>query len=38
MNVIEAALRDLLLLEPRVFEDERGHFFESYNKNTAWKT
>ena len=32
MKVIETALPDVLLLEPRVFEDERGHFFESYNK------
>ncbi len=34
MKVIETALPDVLLLEPRVFEDERGHFFESYNKKT----
>ncbi|MHB1513711.1 hypothetical protein [Acidiferrobacter sp.] len=27
MKVIETALPDVLLLEPRVFEDERGHFF-----------
>lgn len=23
---------DLIIFEPRVFEDERGHFFESYNQ------
>ncbi len=34
MKVIETALPDVLLLEPRVFEDERGYFFESYNKKT----
>ena len=34
MKVIETALPDVLLFEPRVFEDERGHFFESYNKKT----
>ena len=34
MKVIETALPDVLLLEPRIFEDERGHFFESYNKKT----
>ena len=34
MKVIETALPDVLLLEPRVIEDERGHFFESYNKKT----
>ncbi len=26
------ALREVLLLEPRVFADARGHFFESYNR------
>jgi len=25
---------DLALIHPRVFEDERGYFFESFNKNT----
>jgi dTDP-4-dehydrorhamnose 3,5-epimerase len=25
------ALPDVLILEPRVFEDDRGHFFESFN-------
>jgi dTDP-4-dehydrorhamnose 3,5-epimerase len=32
MKVIETALPDVLWLEPRVFEDGRGYFFESYNK------
>ncbi len=31
MNVIPTALPDLLLIEPRVFGDERGFFFESFN-------
>jgi dTDP-4-dehydrorhamnose 3,5-epimerase len=26
---------DLLIFEPKVFEDARGYFFESYNKNTC---
>ncbi len=34
MKVIETAIPDVLLLEPRVFEDERGYFFESYNRKT----
>ena len=34
MKVIETALPDVLLLEPRVFEDDRGYFFESYNRKT----
>ena len=31
MNVIPTELPDVLLLEPRVFGDERGFFFESFN-------
>ena len=31
MNVIETALPGVLVLEPRVFEDERGFFMESWN-------
>lgn len=32
MNVIETALPGVLILEPRVFGDERGFFMESYNE------
>ncbi|MBI4206955.1 MAG: dTDP-4-dehydrorhamnose 3,5-epimerase [Betaproteobacteria bacterium] len=32
MNVIKTGLADVLILEPRVFGDERGFFFESYNE------
>src|SRR5471030_1847426 len=31
MNVISTPLEGLLVLEPRVFGDDRGFFFESYN-------
>ncbi|WP_071809261.1 dTDP-4-dehydrorhamnose 3,5-epimerase [Franconibacter pulveris] len=31
MNVIETTLPDVLILEPKVFSDERGFFFESFN-------
>jgi dTDP-4-dehydrorhamnose 3,5-epimerase len=31
MNVITTPLEGLLVLEPRVFGDDRGFFFESYN-------
>lgn len=31
MNVIKTAIPDLLILEPKVFGDERGFFFESFN-------
>ena len=32
MKVTPTALPDVLLLEPRVFSDDRGFFFESWNK------
>lgn len=32
MNVIETEIPDLLIIEPQVFEDERGFFVETYNK------
>ena len=31
MKVAATAIPDVLLIEPRVFEDARGHFFESWN-------
>lgn len=31
MNVIQTTIPDLLILEPRVFGDERGFFMESFN-------
>jgi dTDP-4-dehydrorhamnose 3,5-epimerase len=31
MNVIETALPGVLIIEPKVYEDDRGHFFESFN-------
>lgn len=32
MNVIKTAIPDILLLEPKVFGDDRGFFYESYNR------
>lgn len=32
MNVIETGLSGVLILEPKVFGDERGFFMESYNR------
>jgi dTDP-4-dehydrorhamnose 3,5-epimerase len=29
--VTPAAIHDVLLLEPKVFSDDRGYFFESFN-------
>jgi dTDP-4-dehydrorhamnose 3,5-epimerase len=33
MEVIETKLKGVLVLKPKIFEDERGYFFESYNQN-----
>ncbi len=32
MKVIETGIEGVLILEPRVFEDSRGYFFESFNQ------
>ena len=32
MNIIETGLPGLVVIEPRVFEDDRGYFFESYQQ------
>ena len=32
MNVIKSSIPDVLILEPKVFGDERGFFYESYNE------
>ena len=34
MKVIETALPGVLILDPKVFGDARGFFYESYNKNS----
>ncbi len=31
MKIIKTAIPDVLIIEPRVFTDERGFFFESFN-------
>lgn len=33
MEIVEKVLTDAFVLKPRVFEDERGYFYESFNKN-----
>ncbi len=33
MPFIETPFPGLLIFEPRIFEDSRGYFFESYNRN-----
>jgi dTDP-4-dehydrorhamnose 3,5-epimerase len=37
LQVIRTTLNDVLLLEPKVFGDERGFFLESYNEATFAK-
>jgi len=32
MKIIKTPIEDLLVIQPAVFEDARGYFFESYNK------
>jgi len=34
MNVVQTALPGVVILEPKVFGDERGFFFESFNPRT----
>jgi dTDP-4-dehydrorhamnose 3,5-epimerase len=34
VNITPTKLADLLVIEPRVFEDERGSFLESWNRET----
>lgn len=33
MEIIQTGFEDLVILKPRIFEDNRGYFFESYNQN-----
>ncbi len=37
MEVIETHIKDLLIIKPKVFEDARGYFFESYNEGVFKK-
>jgi len=34
MNLKPTPIKDLIIIEPTVFEDARGYFFEAYNQNT----
>ena len=38
MNVIQTAIPDVLIIEPRVFADARGFFFESFNQKRWQET
>ena len=33
MKVVQTSIKDLVIIEPEIFYDSRGYFFESYNQN-----
>jgi len=33
MEIINTTIKDLFIIQPKVFADDRGYFFESYNKS-----
>jgi len=37
MPFLETPIKDLWLFEPRIFEDNRGYFYESFNQNEFTK-
>lgn len=37
MQIIKTEIEDLIIINPEVFEDERGYFFESWNKESFKK-
>ena len=37
MNVIRTEIEDVLIVEPKVFGDARGYFFESWNQEVYEK-
>lgn len=38
MNFKKTGIEGLIVIEPKIFEDDRGYFFESFNKNTFNKS
>ena len=34
MNIVQTAIPDVLIVEPKIFTDARGFFYESYNKKS----
>ena len=37
MKVLKTSIKDLAVIEPEIFYDSRGYFFESYNQNLFTK-
>ena len=31
MEVIKTAIREVVILEPKVYQDDRGYFFEAFS-------
>ena len=38
MKIIKTSINDLLIIEPKIFKDSRGYFFEPYNLKSYKKT
>ena len=34
MQIIKTSIEGLVEIQPRIFEDERGHFFETFSQAT----
>lgn len=32
MNFVKTEIKDVIIIEPKIFEDSRGYFYESYNE------
>lgn len=37
MNIIKTAIEGVVIIEPRLFQDDRGYFFESFNQEAFEK-
>lgn len=37
MNIIDTEIREVKIIEPKVFKDQRGYFFESFNEKQFQK-
>ena len=37
MNILETSIPDVVVIQPRVFNDDRGFFFETFNRNQLKK-
>ena len=35
MKIIETGFKGLLVIKPKIFTDQRGYFFESFNQDAS---